>query len=70
LLILEIEKNLDLKESLSKREEMVEALTRELSLAKATIEEKDVELAKAKSSMVDLEGVNYELQSNISSLHV
>src|SRR5579883_3368863 len=70
LLILEIEKNLGLKESLSKRKEMVEALTRELSLAKATIEEKEVELAKAKSSMVDLEGVNYELQLNISNLHV
>jgi hypothetical protein len=70
LLILEIEKTHDLKESLSKREEMLEALTRELSLAKATIEEKEVELAKAKSSMVNLEGVNLELQSNISSLLV
>ncbi|WVZ96452.1 hypothetical protein U9M48_042090 [Paspalum notatum var. saurae] len=54
LLILEKERNLELQGTLTKENEKVEALTRELSLAKAAMEEKDVELAKAKSSMDDL----------------
>ena len=54
LLILEKERNLALEKSLAEDREKMEELTRELSLAKTTIEEKDENLAKVNSSMDNL----------------
>jgi hypothetical protein len=41
LLILEKERNLELQELLSNKDEMLEVLTKEISLAKVTIEDKE-----------------------------
>src|SRR6266508_3266520 len=49
---------------------MVEKLTREHSLAKDSIEKKDVELAKANSSIDSLKSANETLQKNFSCLEV
>jgi hypothetical protein len=54
LLILEKERNLELQELAIGKVEMLEALTKELSLAKATMEKKDVELYLMRTSKVDL----------------
>ncbi|WVZ55414.1 hypothetical protein U9M48_006074 [Paspalum notatum var. saurae] len=70
LLILEKERNLELQETLTKEHDKVEVLTRELSLVKAAMEEKDVELVKVKSSMDELKDAKNVLQQNISSLEV
>ena len=70
LLVLEKERNLALEASLAEEKEKVEKLTWELSLAKASIEEKDVDLAKANSSIDSLKGANETLQENFSCLEV
>src|SRR6266498_3100221 len=70
LLILEKERKLALEVSLAEENEKVEELTRELSLAKDSIEEKDVEIAKENSSMDSLKVVNESLQENFSCLEV
>src|SRR6266540_1052437 len=70
LLILEKERNLALETSLAKENEKVEKLTKELSLDKDSIEEKDVELAKANSSIDSLKSANETLQKNFSCLEV
>jgi len=70
LLILEKERNLELQETLTKENDKVEVLTRELSLVKAAMEEKDVELVNVKSSMDELKDAKNVLQQNISSLEV
>lgn len=41
-------------ELIASKDEMLEALTKELSLAKTTMEKKEIELSPTKSSMVDL----------------
>src|SRR6266508_1158406 len=70
LLVLEKKRNLALEASLAKANEKVEELTRELSLFKDSIEEKDVEIAKANSSIDSLKVVNETLQENFSCLEV
>jgi hypothetical protein len=49
---------------------MLEALTNELSLAKATMEKKDVKLSHIKTSMVDHGCAKDALESNLSCLKV
>ena len=70
LLILEKERNLELQKSIDDKDEEIEKLTRKLLLVNSTMEEKEVELSKATSSIVDLKNANELLQSNISSLKV
>jgi hypothetical protein len=70
LLILEKERNLELQELVINKDEILEALTIELSLIKATIEEKESELDCAKTSIVGLAKAKDALESNISSLKV
>jgi hypothetical protein len=41
-------------ELIASKDEMLEALTKEPSLAKTTMEKKEIELSPTKSSMVDL----------------
>ena len=48
----------------------MEALTEELSLAKAAMEAKEVELANSKASMVDQKNINDVLKTSISCLEV
>jgi hypothetical protein len=70
LLILEKERNLELQELVINKDEILEALTIELSLIKAIIEEKESELDCAKTSIVGLAKAKDALESNISSLKV
>ena len=70
LLVLEKERKLALEVSLAEENEKVEELTRELSLAKDSIEEKDVDLAKANSFIDGLKSANETLQKNFSCLEV
>jgi hypothetical protein len=55
LLILEKERNLELQELLFNKDEMLEALTKEVSLVKITIEDKEKEMTNMKTSIVKLE---------------
>ena len=68
--ILENERNLELQKSLASESEKMEALTKELSLAKAAIEAKDVELANTKASSVDEKNVNDVLKASVSCLEI
>ena len=70
MLVLEKERNLALEASLAEENEKVEELTRELSLDKASLEEKDVDLVKANSSIYSIKGANITLQENLSCLEV
>jgi phosphate starvation-inducible protein PhoH len=54
LLILEKERNLELQGLLSNKDEMLEVLTKEMSLVKITIEDKEKEMSIAKTSIVSL----------------
>jgi phosphate starvation-inducible protein PhoH len=54
LLILEKERNLELQGLLSNKDEMLEVLTKEMYLVKITIEDKEKEIAIAKTSIVSL----------------
>jgi chromosome segregation ATPase len=70
LLILEKERNLELQELIVGKDEMVEALTKELSLLKTTMEKKDIEISHTKFSIVDLESAKDTLKANLSCLKV
>jgi hypothetical protein len=64
LLILEKERNLELQGLLSNKDEMLEVLTKEMSLVKITIEDKDKEIAIAKTSIVSLANAKEALESS------
>jgi phosphate starvation-inducible protein PhoH len=68
LLILEKERNLELQELLTNKDEMLEVLTKEISLVKITIEDKEKELANVKTSIVRLANVKDALESRLLSL--
>jgi chromosome segregation ATPase len=70
LLILEKERNLELQGLLSNKDEMLEVLTKEMSLVKITIEDKEKEISIAKTSIVNLANAKEALESNLSSLMV
>jgi hypothetical protein len=66
LLILEI--NLELQGLLSNKDEMLEVLTKEMSLVKITIEDNNKEIAIAKTSIVSLANEKEALESSLLSL--
>jgi hypothetical protein len=68
LLILEKERNLELQELLTNKDEMLEVLTKEISLVKITIEDKEKEMANVKTSIVSLANVKDALESSLLSL--
>ena len=75
LLILEKERNLELQELLLNKDEMLEALTKEVSLIKITIEDKEKEMTNMKTSIVNLANEKDALESNLkvartSTLHL
>jgi hypothetical protein len=70
LLILEKERNLELQELLSNKDEMLEVLTKEISLVKITIEDKEKEMDIAKTSIVNLANEKDALESSLLSLTV
>jgi hypothetical protein len=70
LLILEKERNLELQGLLSNKDEMLEVLTKEMSLVKITIEDKEKEICIAKTSIVNLANAKEALESSLSSLTV
>jgi hypothetical protein len=70
LLILEKERNLDLQELVISKDGMMEALTKDLSLAKATMGKKDVELSLIRTSMIDLGNAKNAVESNLSCLTI
>jgi hypothetical protein len=70
LLILEKERNLELQGLLSNKDEMLEVLTKEMSLVKITIEDKEKEIAIAKPSIVSLADAKEALKLSLSSLMV
>jgi hypothetical protein len=70
LLILEKERNLELQGLLSNKDEMLEVLTKEISLVKIAIEDKEKENAIAKTSIVSLANAKDALESSLSSLSV
>jgi hypothetical protein len=70
LVILEKEINLELQGLLSNKDEMLEALTKEMSLVKITVEDKEKEIAIAKTSTVSLANAKEALESSLSSLTV
>jgi hypothetical protein len=70
LLILEMKRNLELQELVISKDEMMEALTKGLSLAKATMGNKDVELSLIRTSMVDLGNAKNVDESNLSCLTI
>jgi hypothetical protein len=70
LLILEKERNLELQELIINKDEMLETLTKELSLVKVTLEEKNCELSCAKTSFVGLANAKEALETNLSCLKV
>jgi hypothetical protein len=74
LLILEKERNLELQELLSNKDKMLEVLTKEISLVKITIEDKEKEMANVanekdalESSLLSLTVQNQELQVQLES---
>jgi hypothetical protein len=68
LLILEKERNLELQELLFNKYEMLEALTKEVSLVKTTIEDKEKEMTNMKTSIVSLANEKDALESSMLSL--
>jgi hypothetical protein len=70
LLIIEKDRNLELQELIINKEEMLETLTKELSLVKATLKEKYDELSCAKTSIVGLANAKEALETNLSCLKV
>jgi chromosome segregation ATPase len=70
LLILEKERNLELQGLLSNKDEMIEVLTKEMSLVKITIEDKEKQMAIAKTSIVSLANEKEALESSLLSLTV
>jgi hypothetical protein len=70
LLILEKERDLELQKLIINKGEMLETLTKELSLVKVTLEEKDCELSCAKTSIVGLANAKETLETNLSCLKV
>jgi chromosome segregation ATPase len=70
LLILEKERNLELQELLSNKDEMLEVLTKEISLAKITREDKVKEMTNVKTSIVSLANKKDALESSLSCLTV
>jgi hypothetical protein len=70
LLILEKERNLELQGLISNKDEMLEVLTKEMSLVKITIKDKEDEISCVKSSIVNLANAKEALESSISGLMV
>jgi chromosome segregation ATPase len=75
LLILEKERNLELQELLSNKDEMLKVMTNEISFVKITIEDKEKEMANVKTSIVNLANEKDALESNLkvartSTLHL
>jgi phosphate starvation-inducible protein PhoH len=70
LLILEKERNLELQELLLNKDEMLDALTKEVSLVKITIEDKEKEVINMKTSIANLANENDALESSTLSLNV
>jgi chromosome segregation ATPase len=70
LLILEKERNLELQELLLNKDEMLEALTKEVSLVKITIEDKEKEVTNMKTSIANLANEKDALESSMLSLTV
>jgi hypothetical protein len=70
LLILEKERNLELQELLSNKDEMLEVLTKEISLVEITIEDKEKEMGNVKTSIVSLACEKDALESSLSCLTV
>jgi hypothetical protein len=69
-LILEKERNLELQELIINKEEMLETLTKELSLVKVTLKENYDELYSGKTSIVGLANAKEALETNLSCLKV
>ena len=70
LLILEKERNLELQELLHNKDEMLDVLTKEVSLVKITIENKDKEVINMKTSIANLANEKNALESSMLSLNV
>jgi hypothetical protein len=70
LLVLEKERNLELQEFLSNKDEMLEVLTEEVSLVKITIEDKKKEMTNIKTSIVSLANEKEACESSLLSLIV
>jgi predicted nucleic acid-binding Zn-ribbon protein len=70
LLILEKERNLELQELLLNKDEMLDALTKEVSLVKITIEDKEKEVTNMKTSIANLANEKDALESSMLSLTV
>jgi hypothetical protein len=70
LLILEKERNLELQKVITNKDEMLETLTKELSLVKVALEENVCELSCAKTSIVGLVNTKEALEANLSCLKV
>jgi chromosome segregation ATPase len=70
LLILEKERNLELQELLLNKDEMLEALTKEVSLVKITIEDKEKEMTNMKTFIVNLANEKDALESSMLSLTI
>jgi chromosome segregation ATPase len=70
LLVLEKERNLELQEFLSNKDEMLEVLTEEVSLVKITIEDKKKEMTNIKTSIVSLANETEACESSLLSLIV
>jgi hypothetical protein len=70
LIILEKERNLELQELLFNKDEMLEALTKDVSLVKITIEDKEEEMTNMKTSIVSLANEKDALESSMLSLTV
>jgi hypothetical protein len=69
-LILEKERNLELQGLLTNKDEMISNLTKEASVAKAIIKDKEHELSNAKVVLIDVANAKQALELSISSLTV
>jgi hypothetical protein len=70
LLILENERNLELQELLLNKDEMLEALTKEVSLVKITIEDKEKKMSNMKTYIANLANEKDTFESSMLSLTV
>jgi hypothetical protein len=70
LLILEKKKNLELQELLHNKDEMIDVLTKEVSLVKITIENKDKKVINMKTSIANLANEKNALESSMLSFNV
>jgi len=70
LFILEKERNLKLQELIHNKDEMLDVLTKEVSLVKITIENKDKEVINMKTSIANLANEKNALESSMLSLNV